>query len=84
MMVRKILAKIAEERKQAMTAKMAKGKGLERKGGYGNYGPVGQDIVTHRAMDGEIKNVPLHQVGYEPMMRGEPMPPLQPNSKSGR
>ena len=75
--LREVLRQIKEDRKQTMSAKYAEGRGLEKKPGYGNYGPLGSSIITHRTMKGKLKRVHLHRLGKKPLMVGKPMPPLQ-------
>lgn len=44
-------------------AAQAKQLGLEKKPGWGNYGPVGQDVITHQSRDGRLIKVQTRKVG---------------------
>ena len=69
-LIREILKGIAEQRKVSMTSRIAKGKGLQRKPGFGNYGPKGSNLITTRSAQGQLKNVPLHPIGTPSIMKG--------------
>lgn len=75
--LREVLRNIKEERQQTTSAKYAEARGLEKKPGFGNYGPKGTNIITHRSMGGKLKRVHLHRLGKKPLMTGKPVPPLQ-------
>lgn len=74
--LREVLKGIKEERQQSMSAQLAHARGLEKKPGFGNYGPKGSSIITHRSMGGKLKRVHLHRLGKKPLMTGKPVPPL--------
>jgi hypothetical protein len=69
-----LLRDLSEARKQSKAAKVASGQGLERKAGWGNYGPTGTNLITKRSMQGQLVNVPPHPVGKKSLLKGVPAP----------
>lgn len=51
---------------ESEAAEQAKQLGLERKPGFGNYGPKGQDVITHQSRDGKLVAVQAQQVKEKP------------------
>lgn len=51
-MIREIIDEALELESQA--GEEAKRQGLERKPGFGNYGPPGKDLVTHTSRGGKL------------------------------
>lgn len=69
-----LLRDLSEVRRKSLPSKMAAGRGLEKKPGWGAYGPKGTNIVTHRVRNGVLQQVPLHQTGHKPLLKGRPDP----------
>jgi hypothetical protein len=73
MTLRELLEKITEQR---LTGILAKKSGLQRKPGYGNYGPTGP-YITHRSIKGRLKPVVPHRIGKDPIYKGQPNTPTR-------
>lgn len=72
MQLRDILTQIVEERKLSYAAKLAKGRGLVKKPGFGNYGPPGSNTISYRSLRGRLRGVTPHPMGYKATPGGVP------------
>lgn len=83
--LRELLQQILEKREygKAPTPNSAEAMGLERKPGFGNWGPKGQNLVTHRTLKSQNKfsivPVTSHRQGEPPANGG--LKPLKRLSK---
>lgn len=75
--LRELLTQIVEDRKKNLRGILALKTGLERKPGYGNYGPPAQPYVTHRSIKGNLKPVIPHRLGQDAKLTGMPNPLLR-------
>lgn len=73
-----LLRNLSEVRKKSPAAIDAAGKGLERKPGFGRYGPIGRNLVTKKSIGSALVNIPPHPVGKKALMKGVPAQPYKP------
>lgn len=75
--LREILQQIIEDRTKSQSGILAVRTGLERKKGFGNYGPAGQPYITHRSLRGQFKPVSPHRIGQKAQLTGKPEPRIR-------
>lgn len=90
--LRELLQQVIKERKERKkyqygknpTANSAEAMALEKKPGFGNYGPAGQNLITHRSMKRKnpfsINPVTPHRIGQKPAVKS-PIKPVKPFQK---
>lgn len=76
-LLREFLADLLTEKK-SQAAQDAEKLGLERKPGFGNYGPKGQDVVTHRSVQGKLVGVKDEPVKATTQAQPEKPEPTKP------
>lgn len=77
--LREILQGILQERRMTAAAHQANSVGLEKKPGFGNWGPVGRNLVTRRTIKGHLKSVTPHRIGKKALKPIKPSvrPPVK-------
>jgi len=75
--LRELLQQIIEDRTTSPQGILAKRSGLQRKKGFGNYGPAGQPYITHRSLRGQLKPVTPHRIGQKAPFSGKPEPRIR-------
>ena len=75
--LRELLTQLIEGRKKNMQGILAMRTGVEKKPGFGNYGPASGPYITHRSLRGNLKPVIPHRIGQEPKLTGLPMPTIR-------
>lgn len=75
--LREILTQIVEDRKKNLQGILALRTGLEKKPGFGNYGPPTSPYITHRSIRRNLKPVIPHRIGQPAKLTGLPEPTIR-------